>query len=222
MQDSIFDRLLWKLFLRKFTIMKKLFYISLLVGLYSCGPRMYSYKFSMKESKEVKKLRYENDTLLVSFNFYAKGIKMDFTNKSDSVVSINWNEVKMTENDIEKRVICIKHDKRKLKVVESPSLISPKAKISGLLVYDDNVYYSKKQGKEVMTIKDMYPAQSANSERKSVEKLVGTKIKLKLPLDINNTSHNKTFNFSIEEIQSARQFNGGEFLLLPLYILGGF
>ena len=201
--------------------MKKLFYIGLLVGLYSCGPRMYSYKFSMKESKETKKLRYENDTMLVSFNFYAKGIKMDFTNKSDSVIKIDWNEVKMNENDIEKKVVCVKNDKRKLKVAESPSFIAPKTKVSGLLVYDNNVYYSKKPGKEVMTINDMYPSKSANSHRKFVERLVGTKIKLSLPLDINRTSHNKTFNFSIEEIQSARQFNGAEFLLMPLYILGG-
>jgi len=199
--------------------MKKLFYIGLLVGLYSCGPRMYSYKFSMKESKETQKLSYENDTLQISFNFYLKGIKMDFTNKSDSVIKINWNEIKMTENDIEKKVAYVKKDKRKLKVAESPSLISPKTKVSGLLVYEYNIDYSGKPGKEVMTIKDMYPAQSDNSQRKHVEKLVGTKIKLNLPLDINKTPHNRIFNFSLDEIQSARQFGAGDFFLLPLYIL---
>src|SRR6187402_2095348 len=123
--------------------MKKLFYIGLLAGLYSCGPRMYTYKFSMKESKEAKKMYYENDTLSVAFNFYPKGIKMDFTNKSDSVIRINWTEMKMTENDIAKKVVHIKRDKGKLKVVQSPSLISPKAKVSGLIAYEYNVYYSR-------------------------------------------------------------------------------
>ena len=54
-----------------------------------------------------------------------------------------------------------------------------------------------------MTIKDMYPAQSVNSERKFVEKLVGTKITLDLPLDINKLliigfliSHLKKFKVS--------------------------
>lgn len=202
--------------------MKKLFYIGLLVGLYSCGPRMYSYKFSMKESKETQKLSYENDTLLISFNFYSKGIKMDFTNKSDSVIKINWNEIRMTENDIEKKAVYIKKDKGKLKVAQSPSVISPKAKFSGLLVYEYNIYYSRKLGKEVLTIKDMYPTQSNNSQRKFVEKLVGTKITLNLPLDINKASHNRIFNFSLDEIQSGRQFGAGEFLLLPLFVLGSF
>ena len=201
--------------------MKKLFYIGLLVGLYSCGPRMYSYKFSMKESKETRKLCYENDTLSMSFNFNPKGIKMDFTNKSDSAIKINWNEIKMTENDIDKKAVYIKKDEGKLKVVESPSVISPKARVSGLIVYKHNVYYLKKFGKEVMTIKDMYPAKSINSERKFVEKLVGTKITLNLPLDINKTSQSRIFNFSLEEIQSRRQVGAGDFLVLPLYILAG-
>ena len=199
--------------------MKKLFYIGLLVGLYSCGPRMYSYKFSMKESKETKKLSYENDTLSISFNFYPKGIKMDFTNKSDSVIQINWSEVKMTENDIEKKIVYVKKDKGNLKVAQSPSLILPKTKVSGLLVYEYNVYYLKKLGKEVIAIKDMYPTQSANNERKFVEKLIGTKITLKLPADINKMSYNKVFNFRLEEIQSARKVGAGELLLLPLYVL---
>ena len=199
--------------------MKKLFYICLLVGLYSCGPRMYTYKFSMKESKEAKKLSYENDTLSISFNFYPKGIKMDFTNKSDSVIQINWSEVKMTENDIEKKIVYVKKDKGNLKVVQSPSFILPKAKVSGLLVYEYNVSYLKKFGKEVITIKDMYPTKSANSERKFVEKLIGTKITLNLPADINKMSYNKVFNFRLEEIQSARKVGAGELLLLPLYVL---
>ena len=173
----------------------------------------------MKESKETKKLYYENDTLSISFNFYPKGIKMDLTNKSDSVIKINWDEVKMTENDIEKKVVYIKKDKGNLKVVQSPSVISPKAKVSGLLVYEHNVLYLRKLGKEVMTIKDMYPTQSVNSERKFVEKLAGTKITLNLPTDINRTPYNKIFNFRLEEIQSVRKVGAGELLLLPLYVL---
>ena len=175
----------------------------------------------MKESKETKRLYYENDTLSMSFNFNPKGIKMDFTNKSDSVIKINWDEIKMTENDIEKKAVCIKKDAGKLKVIQSPSIISPKAKVSGLIVYEHNIYYLKKLGKEVMTIKDMYPAKSINSERKFVEKLVGTKITLDLPLDINKASHNRMFNFSLEEIQSRRQVGAADFLVLPLYVLSG-
>ena len=82
----------------------------------------------MKESKEAKKLYYENDTLSISFNFYPKGIRMDFTNKSDSVIKINWNEVRMTENDMAKKIVYIKKERGNLKEVLSPSHISPRAK----------------------------------------------------------------------------------------------
>ena len=71
----------------------------------------------------------------------------------------------------------------------------------------------------MMGIKDMYPTQSRNSERKFVEKLIGTKITLNLSTDINKTSYNKIFNFRLEEVQSARKAGAGGLLLLPLYVL---
>ena len=77
----------------------------------------------------------------------------------------------------------------------------------------------KKHGKEIIAIKDMYPTQSVNSERKFIEKLTGTKITLNLPTDINKISYNKVFNFRLENIQSARKVGAGELLLLPLYVL---
>jgi len=201
--------------------MKKLFYIGLLAGLTSCGPRMYSYKFSMKESKQTKKLYYENDTMSVSFNFYPKGVKMDVVNKSDSAIRIFWDEIKMVENDIEKKVVHVRKHNGRLKVVQPPSLIAPKGKVSDLMVYEYNIAYSRKFGNEIMTIKDMYPGQGRNSERKFIEKLVGTRVTLYLPLDINRASHQRTFNFLLEDIQSSRMVGAGEFLLLPLYMLGG-
>jgi hypothetical protein len=221
MQNSIVIRLLSNIALRKITIMKKLLYIGLLVGLYSCGPRVYSYKFSMKESIKPQKMCYENDTMSVSFNIYPKGIKMDFVNKSDSAIRINWNEMQITENGSEKKTVHIKRDKGKLKVVEPRTVISPRTKVSELIVYEYNVSYSKKPEREVTIITDMFPVQSKNDERKMVERLVGTRITLQLPIDINNTPHKRTFNFLLEEIRSNRQFSAGDFLVLPLYVLTG-
>src|SRR5688500_2296331 len=157
----------------------------------------------------------------VSFNFYPKGVKMDVVNKSDSAIRIFWDEIKMVENDIEKKVVHVRKHKGQLKVVQPPSLIAPKGKVSDLIVYEYNIAYSRKFGNEIMTIKDMYPGQGRNSERKFIEKLVGTRVTLYLPLDMNRASHQRTFTFLLEDIQSSRMEGAGEFLLLPLYIRGG-
>ena len=94
--------------------MKKLFYIGLLVCLYSCGPRMYTYKFSMKESKKANKLFYENDTLSVLFNFYKEGLVIGLTNKSGEQIKIKWDELRMAENGIDKKIEHIQISKKDL------------------------------------------------------------------------------------------------------------
>ena len=68
------------------------------MGLYSCGPRVYSYKFSMKESEMPDRLYYENDTLTLKFKFYFEGLMIRLSNKSRMPIKIKWDEIKITEN----------------------------------------------------------------------------------------------------------------------------
>lgn len=188
--------------------MRRIFYIGLMVSLYSCAPRIYSYKFSMKESQKPHKLFYKNDTLSISFNFYLEGLMIDFTNESNGDIKINWNEIRMTENETNKK---IEHthirsfSERDIVIAQPPSVISPKSGCTDLVVYADNLYYTQEFGREILKIKDMYPRIGNKSTRDSIQKLRGQRITLFFPIEIKNVSYSWVFNFLLEDIKSISE-----------------
>jgi hypothetical protein len=185
--------------------MRRIFYIGLMVSLYSCGPLMYNYKFSMKESQKPKKLYYKDDSFSISFDFYLEGLMIDFTNQSDEPIKINWDELRMTENETSKKIEHIVINDGGIIVYQPPSIISPESGYSDLVVYADNIYYLKEDGKEKMKIKDMYPKEGNKNTRDSIQKLKGQRITLLLPIEIKNVSHSWVFNFLLEDIKSTRE-----------------
>jgi len=188
--------------------MKKLFYICLLVGLYSCGPRMYSYKFSMKESEMPDRLYYENDTLSLKFEFYLQGLMIRFSNKSGVPVKIKWDEIRMIENGIAKKIEHVKITEDKNYIYKPPSIFPPKSACNDLVVYSTNIYYSKEYGKEKLKIKDMYPRDDRNQTKNSILNLKGQTITLHFPIEIKNVSRSWVFNFLIADVTSKRSIDG--------------
>jgi len=196
--------------------MRGIFYIGLMVSLYSCGPRVYTYKFSMKESQKPQKLYYKNDTLSMTFHFYLEGLAINFTNKSDENIKIKWDEIRMTENEIDKKIEHISvrsFSREEFFVFQPPSIISPKSGFTEIVVYADNVYYLKESGEERMKIKDMYPRTGNKSTRDSIQKLIGQRITLLFPIEIKNVSHSLVFNFLLKDIKSEREFSAGDILI---------
>ena len=184
--------------------MRWIFYIGLIVSLYSCGIRTFSYKFSMNESIKPHKLYYENDTLSISFDFYVNGILIAFTNKSKEPVKINWDELKMTVNKIEKKIEHMQIRDGEIVVYEPPSLISPKSICADFVVYADNVsLLVTGDGEEEMKVKDMYPREGKKSTRDSVLNLIGQRITLLFPIYIKDVSYSRTFNFLLKDVKST-------------------
>jgi hypothetical protein len=178
-----------------------------MVSFYSCGPRLYSYKFSMKESKKPHKLYYKNDTLTMSFNFYSEGLMVDFTNNSDELIKINWDELRMAVNKTNKKIEHMQiNNEGEIILLQPPSIISPKSECTDLVVYADNVYYLKEFGKEIkMKIKDTYPREGNKSTRDYIQKLKGQRITLLFPVEINNVSYSWVFNFLLEDIKNRSE-----------------
>ena len=191
--------------------MKKLFYIGLLLSLYSCslGPRFYSYKFSMQESEKPRKLKYENDTVLIDFKFhnYGSELMMEFSNKSDWVIKFDWEKLKMRQEDSVRKIMHLHaSDEVDFIQLEPPKSIAPRQTFSDLIVFTDNVFFSKDGN--AMKIKPMYPKSTSNRERKYVEQLVGRRIQLSFPMEINNAIQELTFNFKLDKIKSIRAVDG--------------
>lgn len=193
--------------------MRRIFYIGLMFSLCSCGPMVYSYKFSMKESQKPHKLYYQNDTLSISFNFYLEGLKMDFTNKSDEIIKIKWDELRMTVNETDKKIEHTLIIDRDFFLFKPPSTIAPKSVCTDIVVYPDNIYYVKEDGEEKMKIKEMYPTKGKKREMDSVQQLKGQRITLLLPIEIKNVSYSWVFNFLLVDIKSKRRFSALDALL---------
>jgi len=175
------------------------------VGLYSCGPRVYSYKFSMKESEMPDRLYYENDTLTLKFKFYFEGLMIRFSNKSGVPVKIKWDEIKITENGIDNKIKHVKITEDKSYIYKPPSIFPPKSVCNDLVVYANNIYYSKEYGKEKLKIKDMYPRDDRKQKRNFILNLKGQTISLHFPIEIKNVPYSWDFNFLIADITSKRK-----------------
>ena len=169
---------------------------------------MYSYKFSMKESEMPDRLYYENDTLSLKFEFYLQGLMIRFSNKSGVPVKIKWDEIRMIENGIAKKIEHVKITEDKNYIYKPPSIFPPKSACNDLVVYSTNIYYSKEYGKEKLKIKDMYPRDDRNQTKNSILNLKGQTITLHFPIEIKNVSRSWVFNFLIADVTSKRSIDG--------------
>ena len=166
---------------------------------------MYSYKFSMKESEMPDRLYYENDTLSLKFSFYAQGLMIRFSNKSGMPIKIKWDEIRITENGLDKKIENVKITEDKNYIYKPPSIFPPMSVSNDLLVYADNIYYLKDYGGEKLKIKDMYPTDGRIQDRNSILSLKGQIITLHFPIEIKNVSRSLVFNFLIADITSKRK-----------------
>lgn len=191
--------------------MRWVFYIGFVFSFYSCGPRIYTYKFSMDESTKPRKLLFENDTVSFSFKFSYEGFMVELTNKFDSVIEIKWDEIKMTVDNVERKTQYIMvNEERKLYIYQPPDRIPPNGKVTDLITYSDHIYYTTEDGEEIINIKDMYPRKTKNKVRDSVEHLKGQRIKFLFPANINKVPSSWTFNILLKEIKSTRRYSAAE------------
>ena len=161
----------------------------------------------MKESDMPDRLYYENDTLTLKFKFYLEGLMISFTNKSGVPIKIKWDEIRITENGIDKKIEHVKITEDKNYIYKPPSIFPPKSVCNDLVVYAANIYYSKEYGKEKLKIKDMFPRDDRNQNRKSIQNLKGQTITLHFPIEIKNVSRSWDFNFLIADITSKRSID---------------
>lgn len=179
----------------------------LLVSLGGCGPFYHTYKFSMEESQKRRKPYYQNDTFSIAFNFHLKGLVMDFTNKLNENIIIKWDELRMAENEMNKEIKHISFrslEEGNIITFQPPPIISPKSNRSDFVVYADNIYSVKEDGEKIMKIKDMYPIMGDKRNRDSVQGLIGQKITLHFPIEINKVSRSWNFIFLLADVRSER------------------
>lgn len=201
------------------TAMRGIFYIAFMVTISGCGSLVYTYKFSMKESENQKKLLYKNDTLALSFNFYLEGLMIKVTNRSDKDIKIRWDELKMTENEINRKIEHVSFrsfSTGEISVFQPSSIIPPKSACTDVVVYAGNIYYESESGEKIIKVKDMYPRLGEKTTRDSIQKLRGQRITLLFPIEINNVSYSRVFNFLLVEIKKRREISVRD--IFPVFV----
>lgn len=158
----------------------------------------------MKESKTPDRLHYENDTLSLKFKFYVQGLMISFSNKSGVPIKIKWEQLRMTENGIDKKIEHVKISDEKNDIYKPPSTFPSKSVYNDFVVYAANIYYLKEYGEEKLMITDMYPRDDRKQNREAILNLKGQRITLLFPIEIKNVAHSWVFNFFLDEIRSGR------------------
>lgn len=192
--------------------MKSLIYLIVLVSFYSCGPKMYSYSFSMEEAKKDNHLHYDDDTISVVFNIFPKGFKIIYYNKTKSDIGVHWEEMKILENGIEKEIIHVKREKGRLISFQPPSNISPKQRHEDFIVFEEGVTYAAGPEKSILQIADIIPLKVNDSTKQIVQGLKGQRITVQIPVEVSNITYSKTFTIVFGDIKVRRMVSGTDIL----------
>ena len=192
--------------------MKNLIYLIVFVSFYGCGPKMYSYSFSMEEAKKDNHLHYDDDTISVVFNIFPKGFKMIYYNKTKSDIRLNWDEMKIQENGIEKEIIHVKREKGRLISFQPPSSISPKQRHEDFIVFEEGVTYAAGPEKGILQIADIIPLKVNDSTKQIVRGLKGQRISVHIPVKVSNITYPKTFTIVFGDIKVRRMVSGTDIL----------
>jgi hypothetical protein len=139
---------------------------------------------------------------------------INFYNKSAENIKVNWDGIVMKTNETDKKIQHIRIIDGEYFVIQPPSIFLPKSGYTDIVVFADSIYYRTEDGEAKMKIKDMFPRVSTKKESDAVWKLLGQRITLIFPIEINNMPHSWTFNFLIADIISKRELSAGDVISL--------
>jgi hypothetical protein len=176
--------------------------------LISCGPRVYSYRFSRDGSKSDDEPGYKDDTLSVTVGISPKGYQLHFHNKTKFAIGIKWQEIKVEENGIEKRMVYVTKEKGKEIVYRPHSFISSRSRLTeGLMVFEDNITYVDGSDEGILKIADVYPLKVNGNSKKVVQPLKGQKITFYIPVEISNVGYSITLDVFLLDITTFSRYS---------------
>lgn len=145
-------------------------------------------------------LNYRDDIMFISWNIQRNLVKFTLQNKSTSSIKIIWDDMAFVGLDEKsKRVIHqgIKYNEKENP--QSPSVVMRDSRVTDLLIPSSNIYYNqslKKWSAHPLVYDIMFSPEDETTQHAS-----GKKIKILLPIIVNEKRYEYQFVFEIDNIK---------------------
>lgn len=160
----------------------------------------------MSHPVQSRSLEYENDSFHISFDVQSKRIVFTVLNKLEDGIRINWDEVSFSLNGRAKRTVHKETGEYKIRDVQPPTTIPPKASLKDFLVPTDIIRYGRIGYSNYTIIGNILPveASSKTQQRDVIKKYKGTKITVFLPFYIAGKYVTRYYDLMIDDITISK------------------
>ena len=159
------------------------------------------------DEEGISKYRYEDDYIDIVWYVSSKQFNFTLKNKSGHTLKINWDDVSYV--DTKGQVGRVMHSGVKYAERNSsqPATTVPKgASISDILLPTDNVYYVSGQyggWRERNLLPSFYKSQEQLDQEAG--SIVGMKMKIMMPIIIENVQNDYTFEFNVDRLRPSKK-----------------
>ena len=156
---------------------------------------------------ELNKYRYEDDYINIVWYVGATQFNFELTNKSGHTIKINWDDISYVDYSGKTGRVMHAGVKYVDRNSSQPATSIPKdAKISDLLMPTDNVYYVSGQyggWRERNLLPSFYKSQEQLDQEAG--SFVGMKMKIMMPIIIENVQNDYTFEFNVDRLRPSKK-----------------
>lgn len=167
-------------------------------GVYYSGSTRYLYEYYLSYPVVSNTLFYRDEFIIIEFKMDESAVRFQLQNISNAPISILWEDVSIGLN---KRIFAVKNSATFYSnSVEVPHavVIPPLGYVREIVIPRDNIVFSKNGWVE----KDLFPTDDRGSAAWSnaIKKFVGSRISLKLPMQIGGVNKDYTFILRVKKI----------------------
>jgi hypothetical protein len=158
--------------------------------------KVYTYDIRLERPAYSKDLRFENDSLAISFKFHPTYIEFDLYNKLDEALKINWRDLSLSIDGDTKIAVPSYY-------AYTNRLVAPRSTIKELIKSFNKEGFSSPPGMYPEGYLNTYPIRDNRWEpyRNYILSLKGRKIVIYLPFYLKDVYCSKTFEFVIADVQ---------------------
>lgn len=164
--------------------------------------KLYNYDIRLERPAYSQDLRFENDSLAISFKFHTYYIEFELYNKLDEALKINWKDLSLSI-DGDTKIAVPSYAYTSGFTGNALSMVAPRSTIKDIIRSYNKDGFSNPPGMGPQGHQNTFPIRDNNREldRNYILSLKGSKIVIYLPYYLKDIYCSKTFEFLIADVQ---------------------
>lgn len=165
--------------------------------------QVYTYDVRLEQPVQSEDLKFENDSVAISFALNADNIGLKLLNKLNDAIKINWKDVSVSIDGRTKVVVPSSAYTTGFPGRETTIMVAPRSTIVDVIRTTDKYGYSYTPGSVPIVAVHTYPVRDNREplRRKYILGLKGTRFIIFLPYYVKDTYCSKTFELVIADVQ---------------------